>query len=237
VEIVPGLHWVERIWDTKVYVLCESDRVVLVDAAMPGRARAVWRYLSSLGYPPDAVDEIWLTHGDIDHMGSVAALKATSGAKVVAHRADAPLVDGRADRELGALPMNGTYQRLVNWSIRSVFLYQPTMVDCLVEDGQRLGDWQVVHVPGHTAGSVCFYEPRRKIVIVGDALNHRPRRRPGRQYLGAPPAMFTPDMAQAYASIHKIAALDFEVCCFGHGPPLMENARQQVQVLAHSLPG
>ena len=100
VEILPGLHWVERIWDTKVYVLIDNHRVVLIDAAMPGRERAVWRYLASLGYPPDAVDEIWVTHGDIDHMGSVAALKATSGAKVVAHRADAPLVDGRADREL-----------------------------------------------------------------------------------------------------------------------------------------
>jgi glyoxylase-like metal-dependent hydrolase (beta-lactamase superfamily II) len=169
-------------------------------------------------------------------MGSVAALKATSGAKVVVHWADAPLVDGRADRELGPLPMNGTYQRLVNWIIRCVLCYQPATVDCLVEDGECLGDWRVVHVPGHTAGSVCFHNPTRKIIIVGDALNHRPRRRQGRRHLGAPPAMFTPDMAQAYASIHKIAALDFEVCCFGHGPPLTKKARQEVRALARTLP-
>jgi len=47
--------------------------------------------------------------------------------------------------------------------------------------------------------------------------------------------MFTPDMAQAHASIAKIAALDFEVCCFGHGPPLVENAAQRVQAFAESL--
>jgi glyoxylase-like metal-dependent hydrolase (beta-lactamase superfamily II) len=229
-EIVPGLHWVERIWDTKVYVLADGDRVVLIDAAMPGRAGAVWRHLDSLGYPPEAVDEIWLTHGDIDHMGSVAALKAGSGAKVVAHQADASLVDGRAAREMGPLPLAAPYERLFNWTLSRVFRYQPTPVDRPVEDGEDLGGWQVVHTPGHTKGSVCFYHPGRGIAIVGDALNHR------RGRIGAPPPMFTPDMAQAHASIHKIASLAFEVCCFGHGPPLVENAQQRVQAFADALP-
>jgi hydroxyacylglutathione hydrolase len=228
-EVVPGLHWVERIWDTKVYVLLEEDRVVVVDAATPGRAGAVWDYLGALGYRPEAVDEIWLTHGDIDHTGSVAALKAGSGGRVVAHRADAPLVDGREERALGPLPLSGTYQRLFNWAVRRVFRYQATPVDRPVEDGEELGSWQVVHVPGHTAGSVCFYHPMRGIAIVGDALNHR------RGRLGAPPPMFTPDMVQAHASIRRIAGLDFEVCCFGHGPPLRKNAQQRVQAFADRL--
>ena len=228
-EIVPGLHWVERIWDTKVYVLFEGDRVVLIDAATPGRAGAVWDYLGSLGYSPDVVDEIWLTHGDIDHIGSVAALRDDSGAKVVAHRADEPLIDGREDRQLGPLPLAGAYQHLINWGIRRLIRYTPAPVDQPVEDGDNLGNWRVVHAPGHTAGSVCFHNSARGIVIVGDALNHR------RGRLGAPPPMFTPDMAQAHASIHRIATLDFEVCCFGHGAPLMEKARDRVLSFADSL--
>lgn len=228
-EVVPGLHWVERIWDTKVYVLLDGDRVVLVDAATPGRAGAVWRYLDSLGYPPEAVDEIWLTHGDIDHMGSVAALKAGSGAGVVAHRYDAPLIGRRTDRELGPVRLAQPYQHLFNWAIRWLFQYEPAVVDRTVEDGDDLGGWRVVHTPGHTAGSVCFYHPQGKIAIVGDAINHR------RGRLGAPPPMFTPDMSQAHASIHKIAALDIEVCCFGHGPPLMDNAQQRLRAFADSL--
>ena len=228
-EVVPGLHWVDAIWDTKVYLLLDGDRPVVVDAATPGRASAVWRHLGALGYKPDAVRGIWLTHGDIDHMGSVAALKARSGAKVVAHRADASLVDGTTDRELGPLPLSGTYQGLFNLAIRHLFRYQPTDVDHPVEDGDTLGSWRVIHTPGHTAGSVSFYHPKRKIIIVGDALNHRQGR------LGAPPPMFTPDMDQAHASIQKIAELDFEVCCFGHGPPLMGDAAPQVRAFAQSL--
>ncbi len=228
-EVAPGLHWVDRIWDTKVYVLIEGERVVVIDAAMPGRAQAVWRFLASLGYPPEAVDEIWITHADIDHMGSVAALKARSGAQVVIHRADVPLLEGTADRELGPLPLARAGQQLFNWAIRHLFRFKPVTVDHVVEDGDDLGGWQVVHTPGHTAGSACFYHAERELVVVGDALNHHGGR------LGAPPPLFSIDMDQAYTSVKKIAALDFEICCFGHGPPLAERARERVQALADSL--
>ena len=167
-EVVPGLHWIERIWDTKVYVLFKAERVIVIDAATPGRAAAVWRYLDSLGYAPEMVDEIWLTHADIDHMGSVAALKAGSGARVVAHRADAPLVDGSANRELGPVPLSGGYQRLFNWAVRNLFRYQPTPVDRLVDDGEDLGSWQVVHTPGHTPDSMCIHV--KDELVTGDTL-------------------------------------------------------------------
>jgi glyoxylase-like metal-dependent hydrolase (beta-lactamase superfamily II) len=229
-EVVPGLHWVERIWDTKVYVLAEDSRVVLVDAAMPGRAGAIWRHLDVLGHPPEAVGEIWLTHGDIDHMGSVAALKVRSGAQVVAHRSDVALVEGHAQRQLGPSRFTDTYQRVFNWAIYRLLRYQPASVDQSVTDGDSLGGWQVIHTPGHTPGSVSYYHPHRGIVIVGDAINHK------RGRLGAPPPLVSYDLDQAYASVRRIAALDFEICCFGHGPPLLQHARQRVQALADSLP-
>jgi glyoxylase-like metal-dependent hydrolase (beta-lactamase superfamily II) len=228
-QVVPGLHFVERIWDTKVYVLFETDRLILVDTATPGRAGAVWQQLASMGYAPDAVDEIWLTHADVDHMGSVAALKEGSGAKLVAHVADAPLVDGSAERQLGPVPLAGPFQKVFNWAVRHMFRYQPTTVDRTVKDGDRLGEWHVVHTPGHTPGSVSFYHPERKIILVGDALNHR------RGKLGAPPRLYTPDMGQAHRSIAKIAALDVRVCCFGHGPPLLEGTADRLRAFAESL--
>ena len=227
-EVTAGLHWVDRIWDTKVYILIEDERLVLIDAATPGRADAIWRHLAALGYPPEAVTEIWLTHADIDHMGSAAALQARTGARLVVHEADMPLVEGRAERPLGPGAGGPALQPLFNWALVHVFRYRPARVDAVVADGDCLGGWQVVHVPGHTLGSVCFYHPERRIALVGDALNYK------RGRLGAPPKLFTVDMARARTSIQKIADLEFEVCCFGHGPPLRERASQRIRAWANS---
>jgi hydroxyacylglutathione hydrolase len=229
-EIVPGLHWVERIWDTKVYLLLEGEDVIVIDAAMPGRAGAVLQHLESLGRPPSAIKEIWLTHGDIDHVGSSAALQEVSGACVAAHEADVPLIEGKTDRVLGAVFLAKPAQRLFNGAINHLLRYRAPRVDHALQDGDRLGDWQVIHVPGHTAGSACFYHAQRGIAILGDALNHRGGR------LGAPPLTFSVDMAQAYASIRRLAALEIEVCCFGHGPPLLSHARHRIRAMADSLP-
>jgi glyoxylase-like metal-dependent hydrolase (beta-lactamase superfamily II) len=227
-EIVPGLHWVEGIRDTKVYLWIEGERVTVIDAAMPGRAGVVFRHLASLGRRPEAVTEIWLTHGHIDHMGSVDAIKQGSGARVVAHEADVPVVEGRANTKAGLSASPGTMERLVHWALDHAVRYRPAGVDCAVRDGDWLGSWQVVHVPGHTPGSVCYHNPGHRIVLVGDAINHR------RGRLGVPPRLFSSDMAQAYASIGRIAALGFEICCFGHGPALRQDAQGRVQELAES---
>jgi glyoxylase-like metal-dependent hydrolase (beta-lactamase superfamily II) len=203
--------------------------VVVIDAATPGRSGAVRRQLAAMRLPVEAVDEIWLTHGDIDHMGSVAALVEMSGAKVVSHRADAPLVEARAVRQLGPEYRSAAYERALNWAVLSLFRYRPSAVDHPVEDGDARGAWQVVHVPGHTPGSVCYYHPGRKIAIVGDAINHR------RGRLGPPPRLFTPDPVRARESVRRLAELEIDVCCFGHGPPLVGGASEKIRALAASL--
>jgi len=229
VEIVPGVHWIERIWDTKVYVLCENDGVVVVDAAMPGRAPAIWQQVRALGYQPADLKAVWLTHGDVDHAGSAAALKAKSGAELVAHRDDVPMVEGSTGRVLGPVHGRRWLEGAFDWLVQHVVRYTPVIVDHPVKDGDELGVWRVVHVPGHTAGSICFYDAARGILIVGDAIRHR------RGKLSAPPRILAPLTGAAVESVSRIAELDFEVCCFGHGPPLVANAHARVRALADSL--
>jgi glyoxylase-like metal-dependent hydrolase (beta-lactamase superfamily II) len=82
--------------------------------------------------------EIVLTHAHRDHAGSAAALAAATGARVLAGAADADAVRG-----LAAVP--------------------PARVDRELADGDRL-EWGgegagVLHVPGHTPGSIALYLP------------------------------------------------------------------------------
>ncbi len=222
-EIAPGVHQVEGTgpW-ANVFVVAGENGLSVVDSGMPGYAAAIVRYVEKRGYTAHDVTHILVTHGDIDHVGSLAALKERTGAQVVAHRAEVDIVAGRARRQ--------PQQRWLRPLFRVVNRYRPVRVDRAVEDGDTVGGWRVIHAPGHSPGSVCYYDPDRRLILVGDVLMNLPR-------LRRPLAPFTVDPAESVRSIRRIARLDFEVCGFGHGPPLRERASEIVRRFAERLQG
>ncbi len=68
----------------------------------------------------------------------------------------------------------------------------------------------------------------RRLLFTGDAVANNFGLRP-------PMGWYTEDMAQAKESIRKLAQLDFEVACFGHGPPLDRDASLAFRRLAERL--
>ncbi len=90
---------------------------------------------------------------------------------------------------------------------------------------EPLGGLEVVHTPGHTPGSISLYSPREKLLIIGDALGKR------RRGLRLPPKMASTDLTQAMDSVRRIARLDFDILCFGHGRPLSGDVHSKVQDL------
>jgi glyoxylase-like metal-dependent hydrolase (beta-lactamase superfamily II) len=88
---------------------------------------------------------------------------------------------------------------------------------------------RVVHVPGHTPGSIALHLPHRRAVVVGDALQYRFGR------MMPPSRLFTQDMAQAYESIRKLAAVDAETVCFSHFRPILDGGSAELRAFAESL--
>jgi glyoxylase-like metal-dependent hydrolase (beta-lactamase superfamily II) len=91
-----------------------------------------------------------------------------------------------------------------------------------------LGGLQVIAVPGHSPGQIAFWQPQRKILFTGDTMMH---------VLGLrlPLVMATVDMAEAKRSIKKVAELNAEIACFGHGEPLTQNTAAQIHAFAARL--
>jgi glyoxylase-like metal-dependent hydrolase (beta-lactamase superfamily II) len=89
-----------------------------------------------------------------------------------------------------------------------------------------MGGLKVIHTPGHTPGSICLFAPRHKLLIVGDVLVKHS------QSIHFPHKSASTDLSQAVKSVQRLAGLDFEIICFGHGRPLTENARAKLQALA-----
>lgn len=105
------------------------------------------------------LDQIWITHGHLDHAGGAAEMAEKSGAPIVGpHPDDQFWIDD--------LPVMG--QR---WGIPDARVFTPTR---WLADGDTvsLGEtiWEVAHCPGHTPGHVVFFNRAARFAQVGDVL-------------------------------------------------------------------
>jgi len=212
---------------SNVFLLLD-DSITVVDAGLRGRSANILNEVRRLGYKPSDVAHIILTHHHADHIGSLAELKNATGAKVMAHPADAPYIDGTLPHPGPARPK---WLSTMLSPFSSMWASMPAKVDKLLNDGDELpilGGIRIMHTPGHTPGSICLFVPQENLVIVGDLLTHRFR-------LSMPPGLFTVDKDQEVNSIKRLAGLDFNIIAFGHGRPILREAHQAVARLSEKL--
>lgn len=78
---------------SNVFLLLDNS-ITLIDTGLRGRSASILNEVKRLGYKPSDIAHIILTHHHADHAGSLAELKNATGAKVMAHPADAPYING-----------------------------------------------------------------------------------------------------------------------------------------------
>jgi glyoxylase-like metal-dependent hydrolase (beta-lactamase superfamily II) len=210
--------------------LVEGEGLTLIDTGMQGSGESVLNALAVLGRRVSALRHIVISHHHFDHTGSLARLKELSKATVSVHKADAPYVRGHLPRP--------PFRRVgfSGWLMRPFLGLFPTrpepcQVDVELQDGDEIeaaGGLKVIHAPGHTPGHCALLLPSKRILFAGDAVLNVMGLRP-------PLAMATPDMAQARQSIHKLAALDFDIACFGHGGVMRKDAVLRFRRFAEKL--
>ena len=229
-EVVPGLWLFDEISGiVNAYLWQRTDGYTLIDTGMPNHARRILAALAAANLAPPGVNRILITHCDVDHTGGLAQIQAATGSQVVAHAAEVPNIQGQRARVLPKTAAGYAMRPILAMS-QLFFKSEPVTVDEMVLDKQVLVEgFQALHVPGHTPGQMALYHPARKLLITGDAMANRSQR------LGLPAPMFTPDMVQAKESIRKLAKLDVDVACFGHGPPIVGDAGDKLRAFAAGL--
>ncbi len=229
-EIMPGVYTFSGLLVGRVYAIRDADGLTLIDAGMAPAAERILRQLAAAGFRPGDVRRILITHAHFDHIGGLPRLQAATGAQVIASAVEAPIVAGEALQvypPLSDLPFPDRLLRLGQAEARRL---PGTPVDRAVADGEVLTDimagLQVVLTPGHTPGHAAFWQPDRRVLFCGDAL----MRMGGR--LSLPIRAFTTDKAATRQSIARLAALQPEVVCFGHGAPLVQDAARALAAFA-----
>ncbi len=195
------------------HIVTTEQGLLIVDAGMPHSTFRILGKIRALGYAPQDVRLILVTHGHVDHAGGALALKRATGAPIAMHRLDAPLV---ATPDLKIPPARTRMVDAIGRVVTALgwVLPLPTFVpDLCVEDGQSLREFglpaRVVHTPGHTDGSISVLFDDGTM-FVGDAILNLLR-------VSFP--LWWENADAAYASACKIQALQPRLCYSGHGRP------------------
>ena len=215
-EVIPGLWMIEGLGPC--YLYRDKDTYTLIDTGVTGDATRILDQLEEVGGMPEQLKQIILTHSHADHTGGHAELIDRTEAQVLAHTLDVPVIVGDEKFQMPEVPEEE--RKYMEMAIDKTPAAKPARVDRALRDGDEIdmGAGAVaVHVPGHTPGSLAVYLPKEKLLFAGDTAE---RDLEDNLIVG----VFNLDQAQAIESFRKLAALDFEIACVGHGKPLDKDA-------------
>lgn len=155
--------------------------------------------LAALDDVTASIDRVFLTHDGRDHYG---------GLDGVMERFDPELVVPEAETVL-----------------REEIEHAP---DRLVVDGDRVGDMEVLILPGHTAAPASLYLPERRALIAGDALDGSDRRGLPAGYLLPPPVRYNDDHGAAEESLARLLSYDIDSVLVFHGSHVVGGAGEKL---------
>jgi glyoxylase-like metal-dependent hydrolase (beta-lactamase superfamily II) len=216
--------WMLRFTVGQAYAVRIADGFALVDCGAAGAERDILAALRGFGARPRDLRQIVLTHSHNDHAGSAAALVAATGATVAAGATDAPVI---RDTVPEPPPVLLDWERpIYDRVVPTVPPMPPCRVDRELADGDQL-DWgvavRILHTPGHTAGSVAVHLPDARVVFTGDTVANVDQLMLG---------VFNVDREQAARSFRRIAELDVDIACFGHGEPILQGAGEALRAVS-----
>ena len=138
------------IFETNCYLLKAPEGGILFDAS-----QGACEWMRSLEIEPKL---LLLTHGHIDHVQDVAKIKRQFGCPIGCNPLTAPMI---SDRD---------FYRDFGFELE----IEPVEPDFLIEETSNrnfLGaDFQVLEIPGHCPGSLCFFLRDDKLFVGGDVL-------------------------------------------------------------------
>lgn len=142
-------------YQTNAYLVCPDGRAdaFLID---PGDDLALLR--RAIADSGRRLSAILLTHGHFDHMLAAEPLRRETGAEVFVSAADAELLTD---------PVKNAFNREVSVLELPKMLPFEALEDEIEVCGAKM---QVLSTPGHTRGSVCFYEKEGGVLFSGDTL-------------------------------------------------------------------
>jgi hydroxyacylglutathione hydrolase len=128
--------------ETNTYLLIDGNEAAVIDIA--NAYNEVRDTLNELGV---SLKYLLITHGHPSHLGSIRLTKENLGGVLYLHKSDTDLLkEADSDLEPDILAKDNDSLKFRNTVIK------------------------IIHTPGHTPGSLCFYWREGKALFTGDTL-------------------------------------------------------------------
>jgi glyoxylase-like metal-dependent hydrolase (beta-lactamase superfamily II) len=210
-----------------VHVLDTPEGELLIDCGARGSEDALAAGMQALQANPQRV---LITHAHIDHWGLATTLTDT----VLAHPGCTSTFEYVRTRDAGGMldDAGGLVDDAYRAALDSAFTGMEQLVAGVpaiepLEDGQLIGDWQVIWTPGHDPGHICLFRASDGVLLCGDVLL------PGFTPNIQPSADGSDALADFLASLRALAALPITLVLPAHGEPYADAANRAQELLAH----
>jgi glyoxylase-like metal-dependent hydrolase (beta-lactamase superfamily II) len=179
-------------YDCSVYLVDGDEEMVLIDSGAGEGFDLIVDNIRSLGLRPEKLKAVIATHSHIDHIGALYQFRDEYGVEVIAHELDTEAIE------------TGIGSGAEYYGVS----YQPCKVDVILrgtEETLRCGhyDLKVIHIPGHTPGSIAVYLDAGTRILFGQDVH-------------GPYFLKGSNTEQAKVSLQRLIDLEADILCEGH---------------------
>ncbi|HEX8688850.1 MAG TPA: MBL fold metallo-hydrolase [Solirubrobacterales bacterium] len=207
-NLAPGVWRLKQFPAPSVNVYLAED--VLIDAGTRWDRRRIFSEIEGI-----ELSLLALTHVHPDHQGVAKDVCEARDIPLACHADDVDAMEGR--RPIQEAAPGNPFNRI----IKRIWQGPPYEVARVLNEGDEVAGFRVVHAPGHARGEVIFFRDSDRVAICGDVVRNMSYAT-GRPMLAEPPDIFTADPVENRRSIRKLAALEPSLILPGHGPELTD---------------
>lgn len=207
-RLAPGVWRLKEVPIPSINVYLAEN--VLIDAGRTWDRRRIFAELDGI-----EISLLALTHVHPDHQGVAKDVCEARGVPLACHADDVEAMEGKRPVQEAAA------SNPVNQVIRRLWQGPPHEVGRVLNEGDEVAGFRVVHAPGHARGEVIFFRESDRVAICGDVIRNMSYAT-GLPGIKEPPDVFTYDPEENRRSIGKLAALEPSLILPGHGPAVSD---------------
>ncbi|MCG3221641.1 MAG: MBL fold metallo-hydrolase [Candidatus Heimdallarchaeota archaeon] len=195
------------------YLIERKQECVLIDTGMSKKASKLIKAINS-NFPYKPLKAVIITHSHQDHRAGLEILRKIYEPSVIAHEEESPYIEKTEE-----LPSLGGFGGFMIKMLDGMMGIPGSKVDQKVVDNDIVYGLKVMHLPGHTPGTIALYDIENQALYCSDIINADKR---GKKIL-PPKKDYALDYEQALkSSLRMLNETSPSVILPGHGSPILE---------------